>query len=53
MEVLQDILAESQSVIQPLVPYLDTMRWVLIAIALIGIAITIHARIDDWNRGQR
>jgi hypothetical protein len=53
VEVLQDILAETQSVIQPLVPYLDTLRWVLIAIALIGIAVTIHARLDDWKRGQR
>jgi hypothetical protein len=34
-------------------PYLDTLRWVLIAIALIGIAVTIHARLDDWKRGQR
>jgi hypothetical protein len=35
------------------VPYLDTLRWVLIAIALTGIAVTIHARLDDWKRGQR
>ena len=47
------VLAETQSTIQPLVPYLDTLRWVLIAIALIGIAVTIHARLDDWKRGQR
>ena len=53
VEVLQDVLAETQSTIQPLVPYLDTLRWVLIAIALVGIAITIHARLDDWKRGQR
>ena len=53
VEVLQDVLAETQSTIQPLVPYLDTLRWVLIAIALIGIAVTINARLDDWNRGQR
>jgi zinc D-Ala-D-Ala carboxypeptidase len=53
VEVLQDVLAETQSTIQPLVPYLDTLRWVLIAIALIGIAVTIHARLDDWKRGQR
>src|SRR5690606_569683 len=53
VEVLQDVLAETQSTIQPLVPYLDTLRWVLIAIALIGIAIIIHARLDDWKRGQR
>ncbi|WP_411839510.1 YcbK family protein [Paracoccus sp. ME4] len=48
VEVLQDVLAETQSTIQPLVPYLDTLRWVLI-----GIAVTIHARLDDWKRGQR
>lgn len=53
VEVLQDVLAETQSTIQPLVPYLDTLRWVLIVIALIGIAVTIHARLDDWKRGQR
>ncbi|WP_417211757.1 DUF882 domain-containing protein, partial [Antarctobacter sp.] len=53
VEVLQDVIAETQSTIQPLVPYLDTLRWVLIAIALIGIAVTIHARLDDWKRGQR
>ena len=53
IEVLQDVLAETQSTIQPLVPYLDTLRWVLIAIALIGIAVTIHARLEDWKRGQR
>ena len=53
IEVLQDVLAETQTTIQPLVPYLDTLRWVLIAIALFGIAVTIHARLDDWKRGQR
>jgi zinc D-Ala-D-Ala carboxypeptidase len=53
VEVAQDILAETQSAILPLVPYLDTLRWVFIAVALIGIAVAIHARIDDWKRGQR
>ncbi|MBJ6372768.1 YcbK family protein [Sedimentitalea arenosa] len=53
VEVAQDVLAETQSAVLPLVPYLDTLRWVFIAIALIGIAITIHARVDDWKRGQR
>jgi len=51
--VLQDGLAETQSTIQPLLPYLDTLRWGLIAVALVGIAVKIHARLDDWKRGQR
>ncbi|WP_417607857.1 YcbK family protein [Primorskyibacter flagellatus] len=53
VEVAQDVLTETQSAILPLVPYLDTLRWVFIAVALIGIAVAIHARIDDWKRGQR
>ena len=53
VEVAQDVLAETQSAILPLVPYLDILRWVFIAVALIGIAVAIHARIDDWKRGQR
>jgi hypothetical protein len=30
VEVAQDVLAETQSAILPLVPYLDTLRWVFI-----------------------
>nr|WP_232825064.1 hypothetical protein [Primorskyibacter marinus] len=53
VEVAQEVLSETQSAILPLVPYLDTLRWVFIAVALIGIAVAIRARIDDWKRGQR
>ena len=53
VEVAQDVLAETQSAVLPLVPYLDSLRWVFIAVALIGIAVTIYARLDDWKRGQR
>jgi len=53
VEVAQNVLAETQSAILPLLPYLDTLRWVFIAVALGGIAVTIYARIDDWKRGRR
>ena len=53
VEVAQDVLANTQSAILPLVPYLDSLRWVFITVALFGIAVAIHARIDDWKRGQR
>jgi hypothetical protein len=46
-------MTEAQGAVLPLVPYLDTLRWVFIAVALIGIAGTIYARLDDWRRGQR
>lgn len=29
------------------------LRWVFIAVALGGIAVTIYARLDDWHRGRR
>lgn len=53
IEVLQDSIAETQGTVQALVPWLDTMRWVFIALALAGIAVTIYARLDDWKRGRR
>ena len=53
VEVAQNVLAETQSAILPLVPYLDTLRWVFIAVAIVGIGVAIYARIDDWKRGQR
>lgn len=53
VEVAQSVLAETEAAILPLVPYLDTLRWVLIAVALAGVAITIYARVDDWKRGRR
>ena len=49
----REVLAETQSAILPLVPYLDTLRWLFIAVALGGIAVTIYARLDDWKRGRR
>ena len=53
VEVAQQVLAETQTAILPLVPYLDTLCWAFIAVALGGIAVTIYARLDDWRRGRR
>ena len=53
VEVAQNVLAVTQPAVLPLVPYLDTLRWVFIAVALGGIAVTIYARLDDWRRAQR
>ncbi len=53
VQVAQSVMAETQSAVLPLVPYLDTLRWVFIAVALGGIAVTIYARLDDWKRGRR
>jgi hypothetical protein len=53
IELAQNVLSETQSAVLPPVPYLDTLRWVFIAVALAGVAVTIYARLDDWRRGQR
>ncbi|MBW7057552.1 DUF882 domain-containing protein [Paracoccus bogoriensis] len=53
IEIAEDILIETQGALAPLVPYLDTMRWAFIALALAGIGLTIYARLDDWKRGRR
>jgi len=52
-EVAQDVLAEAQGAILPLVPWLDTLRWLFIALALGGIALAVWARLDDWKKGLR
>lgn len=44
---------ETQSAILPLVPYFKTLRWVFMAVALVGIAVTICAQLDDCKRGRR
>ncbi|XDA97042.1 D-Ala-D-Ala carboxypeptidase family metallohydrolase [Sulfitobacter sp. LCG007] len=53
VEVAQEILVEAQGAVLPLLPYLDTLRWVFIALALGGIAVAVWARLDDWKRGLR
>ena len=53
VEVAEQVLTETQTAILPLVPYLDALRLVFIAVALGGIAVTIYARLDDWRRERR
>lgn len=53
VEVAQQAVADTQSAILPLIPYLDTLRWLFIAAALIGVGVTIYARWDDWRKGKR
>jgi zinc D-Ala-D-Ala carboxypeptidase len=53
VEIAQEVITEAQGAVLPLLPHLDALRWVFIALALIGIAVTIYARLDDWRRGRR
>ena len=53
VEVAQEALVEAQGAVLPMLPYLDTLRWVFIALALAGIAVAVWARVDDWKKGRR
>lgn len=53
VEVAQEVLVEAQGAVLPLVPYLDTLRWVFIALALGGIGLAVWARVNDWKKGLR
>jgi len=53
VEVAQEVLTEAQDAVLPLVPYLDTLRWLFIALALAGISVAVWARVDDWKKGRR
>lgn len=53
IELAQQVLSEAQGAVLPLVPYLDSLRWLFIALALSGIAVAIWARVDDWRTGLR
>lgn len=53
IDVAQQVLAEAQGAVLPLVPQLDGPRWVFVALALAGIGVMAWARIDDWKKGQR
>jgi len=53
VEVVQQAVTDTQFALQPLIPYLDTIRWLFIAVALLGVSVTIYARWDDWRKGQR
>ncbi|MFP1646079.1 YcbK family protein [Pontitalea aquivivens] len=53
VEVAQQVLTEAQGVVLPLIPYLDSLRWLFIALALTGIAVAVWARVDDWQKGLR
>lgn len=53
VEVAQSVLADTRSAILPLVPYLDALGWVFIALALAGFAVTTYSRLDDRKRGRR
>ena len=50
---LLEVVSEAQTAISPLTEYADTLRWVFIGLVFAGIALTVWARLSDWNRGRK
>jgi peptidoglycan L-alanyl-D-glutamate endopeptidase CwlK len=46
-------VAEQADSLAPLAGMSDAIKWVFIALTLAGIALTLYARKDDWDGGQR
>lgn len=53
VEVAQEVLTELEYGLGGLAVHLDSLRWVFIAIALAGVALTVYARWDDFRKGKR
>lgn len=53
LEAVQETLTPAREALTTLTPYLDIAKWLLLAIALIGIIAMIWARIDDRRKGLR
>lgn len=50
LSAVSEVLSEAQGQLAPLADYADTLRWLFLAVALLGIGITLYARWDDMRR---
>lgn len=53
VEAIQQTLDPARETLSGLAPYLDTAKWLLLAITLVSIGIMVWARIDDRRKGLR
>lgn len=53
IEAVQDTIEPATSALLTVAPYLESAKWLLLAVTLIGIAAMLWARIDDRRKGLR
>jgi hypothetical protein len=53
LEAVRESIDPAREALLSLAPYLDMVKWLLLAITLVGIGIMIWARIDDRRKGLR
>ena len=53
LEAVQETLEPATNALLGMAPYLETAKWFLLGLTLVGISIMLWARIDDRRRGLR
>jgi hypothetical protein len=53
VEFVQQTIDPAREALFGLAPYLETAKWLLLAVTLIGIGVMLWARIDDHRKGLR
>ena len=53
IEAVQDTIEPAKSALIAIIPYLETAKWLLLGVTLIGIGTMVWARIDDRRKGLR
>lgn len=53
VEAVQQTLDPARDALIGIAPYLETAKWLLLAVTLIGIGVMLWARIDDRRKGLR
>lgn len=53
IEAVQQTLDPARDALIGIAPYLETAKWLLLAVTLIGIGVILWARIDDRRKGLR
>ena len=53
IEVVQQSLDPAKEALIAIAPYVESVKWLLLALTLIGIGIMVWARIDDRRKGLR
>lgn len=53
VQEIQGLLGETQSQLSDLAFYVDAARWLLIAVAFLGLGLVIYARWSDWKAARR
>jgi hypothetical protein len=53
LEAVRESIDPARDALLSIAPYLDAVKWLLLGVTLVGIAVMVWARIDDHRKGLR